>query len=271
MYKCVIFTPTRLPGIDVTLESLKRQKVNNDTEILWIVADELVETRSLPKLPSRILYHAWREPKREGYERNLAASYNRAILEARDYNADCLITLQDYIWVPEDGVRRFIEVTKYLDDKNIKHILTGICHIADEPKIAPNWDLDNPDSIFPDASYAKDKPQKLWWEDVRKVNNANDETNLVSVSPVEWEANWGLISREALHDERLMYDEDFDKYVAYENQDYSFKANNLGYQTIVDIDNEVISFPHKQYWPEQEAHEAPLTERNRLLLKDKYE
>jgi GT2 family glycosyltransferase len=236
------------------------------------VADELGTERG-EKLADKfqeigIEYISFKMSKKTGDERNLAASYNQALRFAREMDCDGFVSLQDYIWIPEDGIQRFIDASEKIDDP---HILTGICHITEDPTPDKVVDVENYFSIF--AEPYDEEPTTIKWEDVRKVNNEKftaDPEALLSTSPVEWEANWAYIPREALHDTRLRYDEDFDRYVAYENQDYAYRALELGYFTMIDTHNIAKSLPHKAYWPEQEAHEGPLTEFNRQLIEEKY-
>lgn len=266
----MVFCPTRSPGFDVTFNSIKRQKLNDDIKLVMCVADEYAPERGNDLAEKfeeiGVDYVSFKMSKQKGYKRNLAASYKQAMEFARTIDADGFVTLQDYIWIPEDGIQRFIDVSDNLEDPY--HLLTGICHISGDPEPDLVVDHDNMFSIFEEPY--DDKPSTFWWEDVRLVNNGGPG-QIKPTFPVEWEANWAYIPRKALYDQRLVYDEDFDKYVAYENQDYAMQATERGYEVIIDTDNIAISLPHKQYWPAEEEHEAPLTQYNKNLLDMKHD
>lgn len=266
----MVFCPTRYPGFDVTYHSLKRQVVNDDIKLVLCVADEFAPLRGNDLAEKfediGIDYVSFKMSKQKGYKRNLAASYKQAMEFARTIDADGFVTLQDYIWIPEDGIQRFIDVSDSLE--NPYHLLTGICHISSDPE--PDLVV-NPDDYFSIFEEPYDgKPEAFWWTDVRLANNGGPG-QIKQTFPVEWEANWGYIPRKALYDKRLVYDEDFDKYVAYENQDYAMQATERGYEVIIDTDNVSISLPHKQYWPSDEEEEAPLTLYNQNLLQVKHD
>lgn len=264
----MVFCPTRSPGFDVTYYSLKRQVVDDDIKIVMCVADEYAPQRGndLAKRFEKmgIDYISFKMSKQIGYERNLAACYKQAMQFAREINAYGFVTLQDYIWIPSNGVQRFVDIS---DSIGTPHLLTGICHISNEPEPEEVVNEDDMFSIF--AKPYRSKPESFWWEDVRLVNNGGPG-QVVTTHPVEWEANWAYIPKEALYDERLEYDETFDKYVAYENQDYAMQAVNNGYEVYIDTDNFAISLPHKQYWPEEEKHEASLTHFNEKIIRERY-
>lgn len=272
MKHVLVFVPTRLKGFDVTYFSILRQKLNG-VKLIMCVADEYVQDRA-EELADKferagIEYVTFRMSKNPGYERNLAASYKQALQFAREMDVDGVVSLQDYIYVPEDGIQKFVDVSEALDEK---HLLTGICHISADPLPDKVVDPENNFTIF-EHPY-NGEPEEIHWEDVRKPNAERHLSNgehITVTHPVEWEANWAYIPKEALNDPELDYDEIFDRYVAYENQDYAYKAQELGYKIYLDTTNEVKSLPHKQYWAEVEKHEAPLTEYNRQIIMERYE
>lgn len=273
MKHIMVFCPTRLKGFDVTYNSIKRQKLNDDVKIIMCVADEYGKERGndLGDLFNEIgvEYVSFTLAKITGYERNLAACYNKALDFARYMEVDGVVSLQDYIWVPEDGIQKFVDVSDSIEEK---HLLTGICHISADPDPSIVADLDGNFTIFEEPYDGE--PQEIFWEDVRKQNAERRipaGEHVTETYPVEWEANWAYIPKEALYDPELKYDEAFDKFVAYENQDYSFKAVENGYKIILDTQNEVKSLPHKKYWPEVEKHEAALTDHNREIIRERYE
>jgi hypothetical protein len=112
------------------------------------------------------------------------------------------------------------------------------------------------------------RPQKLSWLDVRYNSDSTYRYN--ASNPVEWETNWACIPRTALYDERLKFDETFDKAVAYENQDYAYQAEKLGYRILIDYYNDTISLPHKRYFAAEWEEEKPLTDVNRAYTESKW-
>lgn len=262
--KVSIFTPTRLPGIDVTHSSILRQEFKQDTEINWIISDQLYDKRveeieeKLKKWPYE--YYHFTLPIRDGNKRNLAESYNEAIRIARDWDSDIFVSLQDYIYVPCDGLQKFIDVHNGVD---APYLLTGICHISSDPVEEKIWDLNGAFTIFKEPYTSM--PKRIHWHDVRKGED-RIQNGIYQTFPTEWEANWSMVGKQALYDKELMFDEKFDKFIAYENQDYALNASSRGYKVLLDPNNEVISLPHKKYFPHIEKSEAPLTSFNRDYL-----
>lgn len=266
--KIAVFTPTRLPGFDVTVSSIERQILRDDMELIVIVADELIEQRDVRDyFTKKFDVTVFRKPMLEGNRRNLAASYNEAIRIARSKEAYCMISLQDYIWIENDGIKRLVESSESLFPAASNHLIAGICDISATPFLTDDFVLTDSKSIFPDANMASDKPREIMWSDSRRIFSENESIRIGI--PIEWETNWAMIGNNALYDERLYFDEEFDKSIAHENQDYSYSANRLGYDIYV-ADNVAVSLPHKVYWPLYEQEEAHLTIENRNRIMEKY-
>lgn len=269
--KVAIFTPTQRPGFDVTWHSIRRQDC--DADILWIVCDELLGKRrqvfESMTAPDREKYktNVFWLPKKPGYKRNLARAYNTAMDIARDWEAHMFISLQDYIYVPEDGVSKFMQMYQDIQlNLDAPAIYTGITSISADPGVETVHDREAMFSIFKE-SYDK-RPEMIEWMDCRF--KADHPAQYQVVPAVEFETNWACIPHEALYDEKLYFDEEYDKAVAYENQDYAFKAKSLNYEVLIDYDNQVISLPHKKYFAEEWAEEEPLTQTNRELCEGKW-
>jgi hypothetical protein len=270
MTKVAIFTPTQRPGIDVTAFSIARQKT--DAEILWIVCDELFAERA--QLFQQVVKpivgcetHHFYLPKEEGNVRNLARAYNEAIEKSRSWGADLFVSLQDYIYVPEDGLDRFVTMARKVDQENqFKAIYTGICSITGDPLDSEVHDLGGLFSIF-NEPYDK-RPEEIEWMDVRfRVDPSADYHYCPEI---EYETNWAAIPKTALYDEKLYFDVSYDEGVAYENQDYAYRAKANGYQLLLDMNNQVLSLPHKRYFAEEWANEQPLTDVNRERTESKW-
>lgn len=266
MTRFCVFTPTRLPGIDVSLASIERQILDPGDEVLWVIADEI--DREFHANNSQVITKRICVPWDVGNPRNLARAYNYGIREARDWGADIFVSMQDYIWAPENGLQLFAQVDRAMTNIGTsKTLLTGYCDISADP--SPDL-ITNPGgwiTIF-DEPY-EDQPQDIAWYDSRRENKKGAE-EICQIPALEWETNWAAISKVALYDEELFYDEEFDAAVAYENQAFSYLAKQKGYIILLDQRNEAISLPHKRYFSQWEKEEAPLTHINRKLTEDRY-
>lgn len=250
MSKVYIFTPTcRYGGVDVTLASVQRQ---TEKDCTWIVSDDLADKRPemWEAISNRVDLIWGKSPdRREGDYRNLAASYNAAVeLALEDPDAVLFITLQDYIWVAEDGVARFLQV----NEKNPRSLLTGLCSITADPYPEEVLDRENPYSLFKEPY--KDKPREIDWLDCR-TQYCND---IRPGNHHEWEANWAAVPMILLR-EGLRWDREYDKGVAYENQDLAIQAiTNFGSNILIDCENHALSLPHKKYFPEEEQRDGTM-------------
>lgn len=271
--RVAIFTPTQRPGIDVTHCSILRQET--EAKLLWLVADELYEERrevfegfaSRDHAAGVYEYDHFMVARADGSVRNLAAAYNKGIEKARSWGADLFISLQDYIWVPRDGVQKFVDMWRFIElENNDIGIYTGICSISEDPYDDQIGDINNMYSIF--KNHYWQRPETLDWLDVRY---RHDDGALYHRCPeIEWETNFACIPYHALYDERLKFDTEFDKAVAFENQDYAYCASKAGYLPYIDMRNRVISLPHKRYFADEWAREKQLTEVNCERVKDKW-
>lgn len=267
--KVSVFTPTQRPGIDVTHFSLMRQIT--EAKIQWIVSDELMderledETCRLASTHLDVNYKWFNIKKREGFVRNLAASYNQAMEIARRWDADLFVSLQDYIWVPEDGIQKWVDMYRAVDNGDgYNGIYTGLCSITSDP--APDK-VKNPNGMFSIfEKHYSEQPQNIEWMDIRYKK----DFHYASVPQIEFETNWACIPRSSLYNDDLYFDEEFDKAVAYENQDYAYRARSLQIDTLIDMKNRVLSLPHKKYFAESWAFEQPLTDINRKICEEKW-
>ncbi len=268
--RTAIFTPTARPGIDITAFSVARQEA--DTEILWIVCDQLFAERAqlfqqvVKPIVGCETQHFYL-PKEEGEVRNVSSAYNEAIRRARDWDADLFVSLQDYIYVPPDGLQKFVDMYKKVDVGNqFPAIYTGICSITEDPDDEEVHDLGGLFSIF-NEPFDK-RPETIEWIDVRY--RTNEKADYHYCIEIEYETNWSAIPRTALYDEKLFYDESYNEGVAYENQDYAYRAVANGYNLLLDMQNQVLSLPHKRYFSEEWATEKPLTDVNRLRTEERW-
>lgn len=244
-----VFTPTcRFGGLDVNYSGLCRQ--SGDHKITWLVADELLEKRAHLYEEvngfsfTEVEIIAFREPK-TGY-RNLAASYNAAVRRARELGVDLFVSMQDYLWIPDDGVDRFAK----LGEKYPNDIYTGLCSHSADPTAA---EIDEQEGLWSIFRYPyMNRPMTIGWEDCRNIG-----TGVAPLYPVAWEANWAAIGKDCLYDEECYWDEAYDVGVAYENQDFAERATGCGHNIWIDFDNHSLALPHRAYFPWQEQQDVP--------------
>lgn len=239
----VIFTPTYRPGgLDVLEASLMRQTYKDFT---WVVSDQ----RFLKRYPiwgeieSRVDFPIlWQTSSiEEGKKRNLCDMYNRVAEFVLEEGFDMLISLQDYIYLPEGAVEKFIEI----DNSWGPNLFTGVTHISRDPFPNKIVDLEGDYTIFSEPY--TDKPKRLSWEDVRATQIYVVGDDILPVETGHWEANWAAVSREVLEN-GARWDLNYDKGIAYENMDFAQQAEKLGYSVILDKNNIAISLPHKDYF-----------------------
>lgn len=246
MTHVVVFVPTnRYGGLDVTVASIKRQTCPPDA---ILIQDELLDKR-------QVLWKEAFDPTpvtfftptiHDGNKRNLAAGYNMALRWAYEhYNDDALlISLQDYIYVPEDGIEKFIK----LHFKRPNDLITGVTHISKDPY--PEL-INSPDGLYTifNSPY-EEKPQEVGWWDVRVTEIYKDfpKGSVLSIGPEHFETNWAAIPS-YLADWGVEWDESFDEGIAYENVDFAQTAMDFtSCEIMFDMNNYAISLPHKDYF-----------------------
>jgi hypothetical protein len=254
-----VFTPSKRPGLDVTVASLQRQQRG---DLLWILGDTLDRKISLwsgiraTRFDSRKLTSRWG---------SLEAAYNRAVEIARRESCDLFVSLQDYIWAPPGGIARFERMAA----EHPRSLLTGAMSISDEPAASAIVDPSGAYTVFAEAYTAR--PRMPDWpmgpdsqtgidcrldrfdKDSGFANVVSDTVRQMSVEVERFELNWAAIPRALLYDERLSFDERYDQGWAYGNQAYAIRAIQLGYDIWLDADNHAIGLPHKTYFPEEQA------------------
>lgn len=256
-----VFTPTCRPGgLDVTAASLERQ---GRDDLLWIVGDTLERSEIVHLAAERGIVAVYFDSRdltsRWG---SLEAAYNQALHIARNYHAQLLVSLQDYIWAPPDGIARF----EAMADAHPDALLTGCCSISADPARDQIADPDGAFTIF-NEPYT-DKPATIAWQDCR-LDQVSAESWQTRVTAERWELNWAAIPRRALYDERLAFDERYDDGWAYGNQVYAQRTLELGYELWMDGDNHALGLPHKDYFPEQQARLQARSNRVRHELDSK--
>jgi hypothetical protein len=243
--KVLLFAPTNRPGgLDLLFSSLKRQTY----PFTLCMADELANERihiyeEHEMLDKTIFVECAKQP---GNIRALAQAYNNAAELAVTIDFDLMISLQDYSWIPDNGIQMFVE--DHLNYKNA--LITGLLSLSD----APSDDaIENPYGLF---SIFKEplteRPTGISWQDVRGTDLYPDGDEVRPCAAEHWEANWAAIPVE-LFKQGAKWDLSYDEGIAYENIDFA-KTCEKEYNTpcILDKRNMAIGIPHRQIWPEEE-------------------
>lgn len=244
MTEVLLFCPTnRFGGLDMLFSSLKRQTY----PFTLCMADEFMNQRihiyeEHGFLDQTIFVECIKQP---GNPRALAQAYNNAADLAVSMNFDLMITLQDYIWAPDNGVEMFVEVHQM----HPECLLTGLVSLSDAPsdhEIADPYGLY---SIF--AEPLLNKPKGISWHDVRGTNLYPGDEEIVACTPTHWEANWAAIPVE-LFKKEARWDLEYDEGIAYENQDFANRCEKeFGTACVLDKRNLAIGIPHRAIWPEE--------------------
>jgi hypothetical protein len=261
--RIALFLPTfRSGGIDVFEASMQRQSVNPD--VIYVADNkERIDEWDQVALNLGQKIHLLYPPKSLGDIRNLAKAYNEAAFNSVKSECDLFISLQDYIWIPENGIERF----SYLHQKDPNALLTGITNISKDPLPEEIHDISGNYTIFKEPFY--NKPKEIDWFDVRETDIYNfADAEVLRIYPEHWEANWAAVPVDMFR-RRIKWDVAFDKGIAYENQDFAKQCNKeTGCDVLMDRKNTAISLPHKKYWPNEESDIRKYS--NRWLFEDKW-
>ncbi len=254
---------TKRPGgLDLTISCLARQTVS---DFVWIVQDELLGSRI--GVYDKAYYNEHIEveflmvPKKAGKHRNLAAAYNVAAEKALELGADYFVSLQDYIWIPNDGLEMFLEVHDAVD----RAIVTGLTSHSEKPTKEDIVDINGSYTIF--KRPLTGKPEGISWADVRAVDlYPEDHIKTLKCRPEHWEANWASIDMKLIK-EGIRWDEDYDVGVAYENMDFAIQVVQAGGTCVLDKRNHAVSLPHKTYFEGEQEEIEQFSNRERFEQK----
>lgn len=236
----VVFTPTVRPGLDVSLASIRRQTIRPQ----WWIGDELLEQRR-PTLQraTDIEWSTFNPREHTTRPFTIATAYRVALELCRTFrDVDLLVTLEDYTWIPPDGIERFIAMAQ----QHPRSLLGGIVNGSKDPDPSLVVNPEDPYSIF--AEPYEDEPQILDWEDCRLDRGREGYQRVESQ---RWEPPYAAIPRALLEDHRLVPDVRYDRGMTHWNQAFSELAERLGYDVWLDLENRAWHLPHRQYFPEQ--------------------
>jgi hypothetical protein len=116
-----------------------------------------------------------------------------------------------------------------------------------------------------------DKPRETWWWSDYDVRGAGRSLGIhVDVDVQQWEANWSAIPK-AILNSKVGYDEELDRGIGYENQDYAFACkHDLGARIILDTTNHAFGLPHKLYFPKMTQENGDMVPGNRAYVESKW-
>lgn len=225
----VIYPTARYGGLDILHESMKHQTFR-DFEVL--VVDELHREEVILDLGYKYV-----EPPitRPGMWWNLDASLNKAIRQAK---GDLIVQLNDYVYVPQDGIQKFV-------DRHMQEPQGLISGVSDQFKSPP---IDDPHGLYSVWSSWPGVPsgEKVFSDPRKESNNKGFYLTI----PLLWEGNWGIYSKQAWRDIGG-YDEYQDHFWGYDNVSFAERAQFAGYHTFLDTENEVFCWSHIKLFDEQ--------------------
>jgi hypothetical protein len=145
--KVAVVTPTmRYGGLAEQYAHLLRQTRQPD---YWIIADDLWEKRyarvfaETSNSPFKVVHYLPR-PKPEGYFSDLAGIMNESLDLCAEFEADLIISLQDYIWIQDDGIERFVDLFRGPCEGDL---ISGLTSHADVPTLDDVVDINDPWTI----------------------------------------------------------------------------------------------------------------------------
>jgi len=233
----VLYISNRYGGLDILKANLKRQTFQ-DFELVFVdglyterkdlVADYFKEFK-VKHIDQNIL-------PMEGFVSRLARADN---LGFKNCEGELIVSLQDYIYIPSNGLEKFWNLHKLYEGKAL---ITGVGHQYFYPS---KEDITNDKGLITvfEKDYTK-KPETAHWFDPRF-----DQASKVRIGyPVEWEMNWACIPRKIIYEIGGM-DEVYDqKGFAWDNTNIATRCQMLGYFVILDQENECFGFDHDGWW-----------------------
>lgn len=243
--KVVVAVPTnRYGGLDILFSSINRQTY----PVIVAMADDLREKRlhiyEEHDFLDKIVFVENEVIK--GNKRALAQAYNNMADFAVGFEFDLMISLQDYIWIPDNGVEMFVE--DYLEYPDC--LITGLVSLSEAPGDDAIADPYGYYSIF--KTPLTDKPKGISWSDVRHTDLYPSEDDIVACAADHWEANWAAIPVSLL-EKGIRWDLTYDEGIAYENIDFARRCEQeFGTACILDKRNHAYGIPHRQIWPQEE-------------------
>lgn len=228
----------RFGGIDVLWANMKRQ-TEQDFELVLVDAlwrereDEVKAYINDPRL-----VYVRQNDKPEGAHTGLAHADNQGFKSCK---GELIVCLQDYIWIPPDGLEKFWFHHKRLDGQAL------IGGVGDQYSKPAGEDIVDPKgkiTVFGEP-YTK-RPAVVCYTDPHK---RSEYGSFYECYPPDWELNYCCIPRDVIYELGGM-DEQYDfEGFAYDNANIAMRADMLGYKTYLDQTNECMGFDHDGWWP----------------------
>ena len=162
-------------------------------------------------------------PKAEGDVYSLNKAMNAGIKESQ---GELLIRIDDSIWFPPDALSKFW------------------FHYKNNPMSCVSGVGDQYDQLDDNG-----KPSHQVWIDPRK---RSDLGGFYEVKPEDWETNYASFPK-VLIEEIGGWDEEMDKYYAWDNVAVAYRLDKIGAKFFLDQNNESFSYQHgrNQDWNEK--------------------
>ena len=232
----VIVPTARYGGLDVVFESMSHQTFK-DFEVL--IVDELHRQKEIEACG---FIYVEPPPKKPGMWWNLDASLNKVIRQAQ---GELIVQLNDYVWVPSDGLEKFVK----RHEMEPKALISGV----GDQFLAPNQDI--PQGLYSVWNSWPGPPSgEKVFSDPRK---ADRNQGFYLTIPLLFEGNWCMYPKQAWIDVGG-YDEAFDIGWGYDNNEFAERCTMNGYYVFLDTENEALCYSHIKLFDEQKRRdEAP--------------
>ena len=234
----VLNLTNRYGGIDILWANMKRQ-TEQDFEL--VIVDALWREREQEIKDyvndSRLVY-VRQNDKADGAFTNLAHADNQGF---KACTGELIVCLQDYIWIPPEGLSKFWFHHKRLKGKAL---IGGVGDQYVKPDPTDIVDLKGKITIF-EKPYTK-RPEVVIYSDPHKRSEFG---TFYECYPPDWELNYCCIPNAIIHELGGM-DEQYDfEGFAYDNANIALRADMLGYKSYLDQTNECMGFDHDSWWP----------------------
>jgi hypothetical protein len=214
--KISVVTPSiRKDGINIVAQSLAKQSFH---DFEWLVGSPFS-----PSIPEKYLDNMsgfeWVEDDFTGGFWSLNRIYNRLFQKV---SGDLIVTWQDWIWTPPDGLQRFVDAFESLGSEWEKSVVSGVG-----------------DQYEKLGQYGK--PEIKIWSDPRKTL---EHGSFYECNPNDTEWNWCAFSKKAIFDVGGM-DEELDM-LGYGGDQLQVgeRLDALKYKFYLDQNNESFTIRH---------------------------
>ena len=221
----------RPKAIDVFKDTVMRQTFK-DMEV--IIVDKNCSNISSTEWNHIPVFFIPDPPKPSWAVKNLSNALNEGIKHS---NGELIVLLQDFIWVPDDGIEKFWK--RY--EQEPKGLCTGISHQYKEPS-----------SLWAEHEVPPKPSGEKSFSDPRV--NPGSYSGFYVTQPVIYESNWASMPKKAWEDVGG-FDTEFDKGWGYDNCNFAERCQMAGYHVFLDTDNEVFCYSHINLFDEQKRRD----------------